>query len=1066
MKKILFLTLASIIACQLVYGQSSSPTNIGNATRFLGYTNNFQLLFRTFDVRRAKFNQTISYPVNGFNLARDGYFLLSPLQNGGLSTAGGLIFDDNRGAFSILHLNGRGIVQEFGVRPWWNTGITLTDNSDAAYIGLRQVGTGIDVTEMVINWTDNNAGGDFGPDDMVFRFTSQGFGNALVNNTNYRTSEDLDGLHVARFTAGGFMGLGNTFGVNPPTSGTAYARPQSLLHLSYDYQQNTPAQPLLNEPFGFMQITYRRPLTAAQDTVGQGEQATDGLRLGIDNDLFGVAGRLHLNSYLRWQEASSFIIQTEDDLTPNIQSNERMRITSIGALRRNHGVSYVGLPSPTSTTRVSISESGVNPITRPLSLLHLGYNYNTVNLAGVPVSNNGWRPWMDLGMLTSNARDHVFIGLKPRDSLTLAVGTTDDKLDAVIAWGSSGENLTANPGPDVMRFIFTSDTLDAIESDLSKSYNGLEVMRLFPSADTTTAILNRTYGRVGIGDFTAQGVNEQPTHKLDVVGNGRFRGLPDSLYIADSTVNKIVMVDSNGVLRWSSFIPTSFGAECSDTINGKLLFDTQVNLNDHNLYFTENDSTGTNQVGIGYPCGDLMEAKLNVLSFHEVWGESVLVDNSNPVDPNFQGGHKSTIVNTNSLNATGVYGIVAQNNTATMSSQIGVMGEVKGFDVKEAVGVKGVSKVVLPTSGSIGGRFLSEGSSIGRAVQAQNTSVQGSGTPGSGFGFGGDFSSITQNGQNVNSNTGVAGHGTGLAVLNTGVRGLASGNGNTNIGVYGDAFGGTQNWAGYFQGNVYISGSFGPSDQNLKENVNSLTNADSVLNLLHPVSFTFKTNDYPQLNLLGGTQMGVIAQEVEQVLPSIVTENTSPAQYDTLGNEVYPSVTFKTVDYTKVIPLLIAGHQEQKGEIESRDSIIIAQQATIDDLNNRLTQLENCLSGILPFLCQMSQSAVQANTPQEQEAVRAQLSVQLSNRSTIVLDQNVPNPFAEQTVINFSIPETVQKAQIHFYDGNGKLIQSVDVNERGLGSLTVFGSDLSRGTYTYTLVADGVIVATKKMMKQ
>jgi hypothetical protein len=81
------------------------------------------------------------------------------------------------------------------------------------------------------------------------------------------------------------------------------------------------------------------------------------------------------------------------------------------------------------------------------------------------------------------------------------------------------------------------------------------------------------------------------------------------------------------------------------------------------------------------------------------------------------------------------------------------------------------------------------------------------------------------------------------------------------------------------------------------------------------------------------------------------------------------------------------------------------------------------------------------------------------------LDQNVPNPFSEQTVINFSIPASVQKAQILFYNGEGKLIQSVNVAERGLGSLTVFGSDLSSGIYTYTLVADGQIVATKKMIR-
>jgi hypothetical protein len=170
---------------------------------------------------------------------------------------------------------------------------------------------------------------------------------------------------------------------------------------------------------------------------------------------------------------------------------------------------------------------------------------------------------------------------------------------------------------------------------------------------------------------------------------------------------------------------------------------------------------------------------------------------------------------------------------------------------------------------------------------------------------------------------------------------------------------------------------------------------------------------------------------------------------------------------------LIAGHQQQEAIIDAQVEELTANNQTIDsltnvvgDLNDRLTQLENCLSGILPYLCQLSQSAVETNDPTVQDHIRAQLSVKLTNRDAIILDQNVPNPFAEQTVINFSIPESVQKAQIHFYNGESRLMQSVDVIERGLGSLTIFGSDLSSGVYTYTLVADGQIVATKKMVKQ
>ena len=90
----------------------------------------------------------------------------------------------------------------------------------------------------------------------------------------------------------------------------------------------------------------------------------------------------------------------------------------------------------------------------------------------------------------------------------------------------------------------------------------------------------------------------------------------------------------------------------------------------------------------------------------------------------------------------------------------------------------------------------------------------------------------------------------------------------------------------------------------------------------------------------------------------------------------------------------------------------------------------------------------------------------LKDSQTIILDQNSPNPFSEQTTIGYFLTENVVKAQMLFYNAQGKLIQSVDLNERGKCSLNVFAQDLSNGIYTYTLVVDGKIVETKKMLKQ
>ncbi|HYG50248.1 MAG TPA: T9SS type A sorting domain-containing protein, partial [Flavobacteriales bacterium] len=68
--------------------------------------------------------------------------------------------------------------------------------------------------------------------------------------------------------------------------------------------------------------------------------------------------------------------------------------------------------------------------------------------------------------------------------------------------------------------------------------------------------------------------------------------------------------------------------------------------------------------------------------------------------------------------------------------------------------------------------------------------------------------------------------------------------------------------------------------------------------------------------------------------------------------------------------------------------------------------------------------------------------------------------------ITYALPTGVQKAQMLFYNADGRLINSVDLdNKQGKGQLNVFANDLTNGVYTYTLVVDGKIIDTKRMVK-
>lgn len=125
----------------------------------------------------------------------------------------------------------------------------------------------------------------------------------------------------------------------------------------------------------------------------------------------------------------------------------------------------------------------------------------------------------------------------------------------------------------------------------------------------------------------------------------------------------------------------------------------------------------------------------------------------------------------------------------------------------------------------------------------------------------------------------------------------------------------------------YTGGLLNVSDSQLKTNITAVENALGLLNSVNIVSFYFKTNDYPYLGLGNTREFGVIAQELENVLPDFVeTKALKVNMYQHRGahesNENVEIEHFKMVDYTKFIPLLIKGIQEQQETIEEYEQII------------------------------------------------------------------------------------------------------------------------------------------------
>jgi len=94
---------------------------------------------------------------------------------------------------------------------------------------------------------------------------------------------------------------------------------------------------------------------------------------------------------------------------------------------------------------------------------------------------------------------------------------------------------------------------------------------------------------------------------------------------------------------------------------------------------------------------------------------------------------------------------------------------------------------------------------------------------------------------------------------------------------------------------------FYSSDKRLKENVNKIVNSKEVVNNLTGYSFDWKEEADRE-----GKDFGVMAQDVEKVLPELVHERPDG---------------FKSVDYVKIIPYLIEEVKRLDAEVEELKSI-------------------------------------------------------------------------------------------------------------------------------------------------
>lgn len=237
-------------------------------------------------------------------------------------------------------------------------------------------------------------------------------------------------------------------------------------------------------------------------------------------------------------------------------------------------------------------------------------------------------------------------------------------------------------------------------------------------------------------------------------------------------------------------------------------------------------------------------------------------------------------------------------------------------------------------------------------------------------------------------------------------------------------------YALFGDGPTYSTTYYSSSDLKLKKDIKPINNSLEILNRLSPKTYVFREDEeFSTMHLNKGQMFGLIAQELELILPQLVKNTHSPELKDAKGNQVSKAVDFKAVDYISLIPILIQGIKEQQTQIEElKIQMKTAESIAIKNDNSKNSSSDKML-----------------NEP--------------------VLFQNTPNPFGEKTTIKYHLNNTNDESSIIVFDLNGKLVKTYPLDKQNVdGEIQIVAGTFINGMYYYSLVVNGKEINTMKMI--
>jgi len=159
-------------------------------------------------------------------------------------------------------------------------------------------------------------------------------------------------------------------------------------------------------------------------------------------------------------------------------------------------------------------------------------------------------------------------------------------------------------------------------------------------------------------------------------------------------------------------------------------------------------------------------------------------------------------------------------------------------------------------------------------------------------------------------------------------------------------------------------------------------------------------------------------------------------------------------DYLRFYPILvplIKSSLDQQDRIRQLETDLQETQQRYDQLYDDHQALLAQLEALETYV---DQQLVESRTSTDGAALKL----------TPTLHQNSPNPFRRETSIEYFVPPGYQNASIHISTVEGKVVRQIGLSQSGRSILHLKTGSFPAGTYQYSLVIDGKLIDTKRMV--